>query len=175
MLKLLAALIASLSLSVSNSNAATVDFITEIFCSTCGAPDVVSEVITTPLGGGEFRVTSVIPISGLGNATVTVPAVNAGGVFGSNDNILLFPPSPGLWTANGLGNIVDQGLPTELSALLTCAGSDCEVTYGGVSHHVDRFTVTPTPVPAALPLFATGLGALGLLGWRRKRKAQAAT
>ena len=31
-----------------------------------------------------------------------------------------------------------------------------------------------TPVPAALPLFATGLGALGLLGWRRKRKAKAA-
>jgi hypothetical protein len=31
-----------------------------------------------------------------------------------------------------------------------------------------------TPLPAAFPLFATGLGALGLLGWRRKRKAQAA-
>jgi hypothetical protein len=31
-----------------------------------------------------------------------------------------------------------------------------------------------TPAPAALPLFATGLGGLGLLGWRRKRKAQAA-
>jgi hypothetical protein len=30
-----------------------------------------------------------------------------------------------------------------------------------------------TPLPAALPLFASGLGALGLLGWRRKRKAQA--
>ncbi len=30
------------------------------------------------------------------------------------------------------------------------------------------------PLPAALPLFASGLGALGLLGWRRKRKAQAA-
>jgi hypothetical protein len=29
---------------------------------------------------------------------------------------------------------------------------------------------TATPLPAALPLFATGLGALGLLGWRRKRK-----
>jgi len=29
-----------------------------------------------------------------------------------------------------------------------------------------------TPLPAALPLFATGLGCLGLLGWRRKRKAQ---
>ena len=31
-----------------------------------------------------------------------------------------------------------------------------------------------TPLPGALPLFATGLGVLGLLGWRRKRKAQAA-
>jgi hypothetical protein len=30
------------------------------------------------------------------------------------------------------------------------------------------------PVPAALPLFGTGLGALGLIGWWRKRKAQAA-
>jgi hypothetical protein len=29
------------------------------------------------------------------------------------------------------------------------------------------------PLPAALPLFATGLGALGLLGWRRKRNATA--
>jgi|HubBroStandDraft_6_1064221.scaffolds.fasta_scaffold712716_2 hypothetical protein len=33
------------------------------------------------------------------------------------------------------------------------------------------FSVTPTPLPAALPLFATGLGALGLFGWRRKRTA----
>jgi hypothetical protein len=33
-------------------------------------------------------------------------------------------------------------------------------------------TVGTTPLPAALPLFATGLGALGLLGWRRKRKAR---
>jgi hypothetical protein len=32
--------------------------------------------------------------------------------------------------------------------------------------------VGTTPIPAALPLFATGLGGLGLLGWRRKRKAQ---
>jgi len=35
-------------------------------------------------------------------------------------------------------------------------------------------TVSETPLPAALPLFASGLGALGLLGWRRKRKHAAA-
>lgn len=34
--------------------------------------------------------------------------------------------------------------------------------------------VANTPLPAALPLFATGVGALGLLGWRRKRKTAAA-
>ena len=49
--------------------------------------------------------------------------------------------------------------------------SDC------ISNNVQTlsFTLTPvsdgaTPLPAALPLFAVGLGALGLLGWRRKRK-----
>jgi hypothetical protein len=34
-------------------------------------------------------------------------------------------------------------------------------------------TPTATPLPATLPLFATGIGGLGLLGWRRKRGAQA--
>jgi hypothetical protein len=34
--------------------------------------------------------------------------------------------------------------------------------------------VNVVPLPAALPLFAGGLGALGALGWRRKRKAAAA-
>src|SRR6185503_8537151 len=35
-------------------------------------------------------------------------------------------------------------------------------------------SVAAVPLPAALPLFATRLGALGLLWWRRKRKALAA-
>ena len=36
------------------------------------------------------------------------------------------------------------------------------------------FTVTEiTRIPAELPLFAAALGALGLLGWRKKRKAAA--
>ena len=35
------------------------------------------------------------------------------------------------------------------------------------------FQVAAVPIPAALPLFATGLAAMGLLGWRRKRKSAA--
>ena len=41
---------------------------------------------------------------------------------------------------------------------------------------IDFFTpldATVTRLPATLPLFATGLGALGLFGWRRKRKPKA--
>jgi hypothetical protein len=36
-----------------------------------------------------------------------------------------------------------------------------------------NFALSQTPLPAALPLFASGLGAIGLLGWRKKRKATA--
>ena len=42
--------------------------------------------------------------------------------------------------------------------------------------HIGSADFTPpadTPLPAALPLFTTGLGALGLIGWRRKKKSAA--
>jgi hypothetical protein len=34
--------------------------------------------------------------------------------------------------------------------------------------------IAATPLPAALPLFASGVGAIGLFGWRKKRKNAAA-
>jgi hypothetical protein len=48
-------------------------------------------------------------------------------------------------------------------------------TQPGGNFVVFNVATTPaiTPLAAALPLFATGLGALGLLGWRRKKKAAA--
>jgi outer membrane lipase/esterase len=48
---------------------------------------------------------------------------------------------------------------------LSAAGQLIEANY--------VYSLIVTPLPAALPLFASGLGALGLLGWRRKRKAAA--
>jgi hypothetical protein len=38
----------------------------------------------------------------------------------------------------------------------------------------DGLCLEATPLPATFPLFATGLGAMGLFGWRRKRKGAAA-
>ena len=67
--------------------------------------------------------------------------------------------------------------PNELVAEFDCSG--CEVydtpeTAGGFQIATEVAGTGATPLPAALPLFATGLGALGLLGWRRKRKNAAA-
>jgi hypothetical protein len=52
----------------------------------------------------------------------------------------------------------DAGLLGKASLTISLIGEGIEAT---------------TPLPAALPLFASGLGALGLLGWRRKKKAAA--
>lgn len=59
-----------------------------------------------------------------------------------------------------LANDVD--MPFNVGQLSTFAQQDLEIP--GVS---------TTPLPATLPLFATGLGALGLFRWRRKRKVPA--
>ena len=47
-------------------------------------------------------------------------------------------------------------------------------TNGNDFWGIDNVAFNTTPLPAALPLFASGLGGLGLLGWRRKKKKVAA-
>ena len=93
----------------------------------------------------------------------------------------------------GIGNLDPQQLEIRISSLTNDAAITREcVTFDnngactgftpdeGLVNHGDNgewnSSSTPTaatPLPAALPLFATGLGALGLLGWRRKRKSTA--
>ncbi len=47
-------------------------------------------------------------------------------------------------------------------------------TDGGSNIDILSAMVTAVPLPAALPLMATALGGLGLIGWRRKRKVACA-
>jgi hypothetical protein len=72
-----------------------------------------------------------------------------------------------------------SGLP---AADVTAGGNTLAINWAGLTEPfpnggqivITFAPVATTPLPAALPLFATGLGGLGLLGWRRKRKAQGA-
>jgi uncharacterized protein (TIGR03118 family) len=79
-------------------------------------------------------------------------------------------------SGNFVGTLTDtQGIPITNALLLALAFGN------GTSFASNALLFTAgdglfgeiqaVPIPAALPLFATGLGVLGLLGWRRKRKA----
>jgi hypothetical protein len=111
---------------------------------------------TTFNGNSAGAQTAVNELDAALNATTAVFVSSAG--FGSIDQFIV--------QDNGLGN----GIAT---------GSEQAVgnwqNLGVVANDLSEAVFTPviTPLPATLPLFATGLGALGLLGWRRKRKAQA--
>jgi hypothetical protein len=73
-----------------------------------------------------------------------------------------FPPASTWGPATGPA----QPLPMEFQLCSEDDGSGCGLTTGPPPP-------PGAPVPAALPLFVTGLTGLSLLGWRRKRKAQA--
>jgi hypothetical protein len=86
-------------------------------------------------------------------------------VNGATLNSTMLGPAAGTLTAifnNSTGTITsDQQI---ITATFTAASQDLEATM--------EFTATSVvPLPAALPLFATGLAGLGLLGWRRKKAA----
>ena len=80
------------------------------------------------------------------------------------------------WDVTLLGSnygIVSQNLAPPFSGSAFAQDQDYVSSgYGNVAFDPGTWTgPTATPVPSALPLFASGLGALGLFGWRRKRKA----
>jgi hypothetical protein len=113
--------------------------------------------------GGIFGTSSTVNVQLNGNPTAILTAVNS-----------LVPPTSG-------GNqtmAYEQFMTTFVasSALTTLAFLNGDPVTD-TSNALDNITVTDlgavgaVPLPSALPLFATGLGALGLLGWRRKKTA----
>ena len=81
----------------------------------------------------------------------------------------------GLNTLEIIVNDTNTGIVGNLSSGVNCSFAEClaptnvhltaEVTFDGA--------VGEVPLPGALPLFATGIGALGLVAYRRKRKQPA--
>jgi hypothetical protein len=81
------------------------------------------------------------------------------------------------WTAFSVNSGFISGINTldflVYNALADCCNYPAGYNPTGLRVELTASADLATPLPAALPLFASGLGALGLLGWRRKRKAQA--
>jgi hypothetical protein len=89
---------------------------------------------------------------------------DAWAVYGSSS---ANPASLGAALMTGTSEETNVSLPTEAFYFFTA-------TAGNVLIRQISMSAATTPLPAALPLFASGLGVMGLFGWRRKRKAQAA-
>jgi hypothetical protein len=85
-------------------------------------------------------------------------------VFGAGNTLL---GEKMLTESSGFLGVTSSTLITKVTFFSDCE-SDCSSLLSNLS------IVTPaaeTPLPAALPLFATGLGVAGLLARRRKQKA----
>ena len=152
--------------------------------------DVSGTFATGTLGGTiNIDVTNNTVTSADVTASGTSPATI--GPFTIIDNVVEYPSPP---TANLLYIALSDApsnfdtlvlfLPT--STLTGYSGGElCSATYTcslsaqtylepagttGLFEDLTSGSLTATPLPAALPLFATGLGAIGLIGWRRKRR-----
>jgi hypothetical protein len=110
--------------------------------------------------------------------TVTGGLLTAEDYDASSDPIITgSPPFEGLWNL-ALGAFG----PNEMSLSNGTTPFDCKQPCADFQDNIlsqSGATFTPlsvgaTPIPATLPLFVTGLGVMGLLGWRRKRKNFAA-
>jgi hypothetical protein len=164
-----------LAVSVGSANATSVTFDwTEGYQGGSG-----TFTATADSGGGEYTITDITGAMEDGywpafDIIALYPANDINeGWFGANDNLLFSTSTP---------QLDDGGFAFE-----TADGATWQIQWGGsedgyvlssndgAGSDNDSFnaTLVATPLPAALPLFAGGLGVMGLFGWRRKRKVAA--
>ena len=118
---------------------------------------------------------SDLPDNNVGAAFVTVTASPVGGLGVYTGNFDIFFVSNGAIETANFFSVFAGGFFLFLGDAFMIEGMLVNLVQGGGIASSENVTFTPvaeteTPIPAALPLFATGLAALGLLGWRRKRK-----
>jgi hypothetical protein len=112
-----------------------------------------------------LKLTFVAVLSGIGLAA-SVAAANAGsgGYVGAADIAIETIEDV---THGDIRKLV------ELGTWLEDWNGALKYTQSFGSYNCPGACVSPTPLPAALPLYGVGLGAIGLLSWYRKRKSKA--
>jgi hypothetical protein len=119
----------------------------------------------------------------------------SGCVSSSSDNFLNFPELH-VTMANG-GDVIELGasssfsstsalaslaqLPTDAGDFTAFLGGIFPIALGVINYQgamvhfrIGAALPTTTPIPAALPLFASALGGLGVAGWKRRKSAASA-
>jgi len=158
----------------------------------------VSTASASTIGGDTIQLDYLYPntstVYQTNSVTVpgTAPIIYTGTATFSSDLILLNSTCTtcGSYVASAFNGveITDQTNPLALSSwsvdatLTTMVGFSEYISGGSIFVNWEGATfpaqvalsTSATPLPAALPLFATGLGLVGALGWRRKRKDAAA-
>ena len=129
--------------------------------SAVGLSGVTFDSVLTVTGAGVLGGTDFVTATGISapfqisgsNITAVIPLsiLPVVGSFASADQFLW-----NFWTRGSVGGVAVALNP------------------GLADFAPDNSDATVTPLPAALPLFASGGGLLGFLGWRRKRKNAAA-
>ncbi len=190
----LMAVVASLGLSPANASTYNVDFFLPTSSVTPFVYALVTGTIATDcdsctldvshLGAWSFTYTGPGGMNGTfsgNNSNILTPVTGTSPLSAAGGNILYNYMAPGelefLFVSGGAENDELIVGPNELVAEFDCSG--CEVydtpqTFGGFQFATEVPGTGATPLPAALPLFGTGLGVMGLFGWRRKRKGAAA-
>ncbi|MGP0084734.1 MAG: hypothetical protein ACLP0B_14045 [Steroidobacteraceae bacterium] len=143
-----------------------------------------SNFTTAAAGASAYATVEFVPPSGdipapVGinvNGTVTGTS-NAGGLGGTGctDDAGCFNHETGAVSVSTItiDLTLTSGTWADAAAVLIANSDGWEAAdnFASTPQDVGKY-VAATPLPAALPLFATGLGTMGLLfGWRRKRKS----
>jgi hypothetical protein len=171
----------ALALTVGVANAITFDW------SITGETENGSGTLIASGSGGALTVTSISGTiltsrieSIFGPYDVTGPLA-PGSAYASlpvpGDNLLFYPAAP-LVDSSGISFSVEQpGFGGQQFMDVFFTGGQYFLLLSNSTANGITFSVSPeissTPLPAALPLFASGAVVIGYLGLRRKRKANA--
>lgn len=162
---------AGLNNSIGNGNASLTQTVTGVAPGTYNFGAWVSFGTNNPAGNfDQGQISLTLQISGSPGQTVGFDPNTLNGQF-------TIPASAGFSFTDWFllqGVLTFAGSPTDL--LLNINVQDFS-SSGGLVLLVDNAFITdagPVPLPGAVPLFASGLGVLGLFGWRRKKKARTA-
>jgi hypothetical protein len=152
---------------------------------------VLSDTAASATGGGysgpySFSAYEVTAITGTiggvainGTEMQTPPGTPCNDTACIDNRIYIVPSGDGALDLSGIGFYTNSANTNAVSIdcdnLYSCFayasnGSSTFTTIGGSDEEYLVTLTTATPLPAALPLLGTGLGLMGLLGWRRKRK-----